>query len=125
LDGTESAGRLLAIVLALNGTMLLPSENSLTLDVISFQVLDVISLADGLDQHVHLIWELGDEDHGLEMRRDGGFGCCHPGKTYEDGVDGESGIGVPGDDDIHRHFEFLIRCGDPRFAIGALEELPS
>jgi len=49
LDGTKSAGRLLAIVLVLDGTTLLPSEDSLTFDVVGFQVLNVIGLADGLD----------------------------------------------------------------------------
>jgi len=58
------------------------------------------------------------------MRRDGAFGCCHPGKANEDGVDGKSGIGVPGDDDIHRNFKFFICCSDPGFAIGSFKELP-
>jgi len=77
LDGAEFASSVvvsLAVVLALDGTTLLPSEDGLTFDVVGLQVLDVIGLANGLDQRIHLIWELGDEDHGLEMRWDGAFG---------------------------------------------------
>jgi len=65
-----------------------------------------------------------DEDHGLEMRGDGAFGCCHSRKSNEDGVDCMGRIGVPGDDDIHRCFEFLIGGGDSGFAVGGLEVLP-
>ena len=61
----------------------------------------------------------------MEMRGDGAFGCCHPGKADKDSVNGEGRISVPGDDDIHRHFEFFVRGGDPGFAIGGLEVLPS
>jgi len=49
LDGTESVSRLLAIVMALDRTTLLPSEDSFMFDVVGFQVLDVVGLADGLD----------------------------------------------------------------------------
>jgi len=127
LDGTElvsSVVVLLAIVLVLDRTTLLPSEDGLLFDVVGFQVLDVIGLTYGLDQRIHLVWELGNEDHGLEMRRDGTFGCCHPGEADEDGVNGESGIGVSRDDDIHRHLEFFVCHGDPGFAIGSLEIFP-
>jgi len=92
LDSTESASRLLAVILALDGAALFPSEDSLPFDIIGLQVLDVVGLTDGLDQHAHLVWELGNKNHGLEVRRDGAFGCCHPSKTDKDGV--EPGINV-------------------------------
>jgi len=58
------------------------------------------------------------------MRRDGAFRCCHPGESYKDSIDGENGIGIPGDDDIHRRFEFFICSSDSGFAIGLFEVLP-
>jgi len=125
LDGTESAGRLLTVVLALDGTTLFPSEDGLTFDIVGFQVLDVVGLADGLDQHTHLIWELGDEDHGLEVRRDGAFGCCHSGEADKDGINGESRIGVSGDDDVHRHLKFFVCGSDSGFTVGGFKILPS
>jgi len=124
LNGTEPASRLLTIVLALNGAMLLPSEDGLALDIVGFKVLDIVGLADGLNQHAHLIWELRDKDHGLEMRGDGAFGCCHPSKADKDSVNGEGRISVPGDYDVHRHLEFFVSGGDPGFAVGGFEELP-
>ena len=72
-----------------------------------------------------MIWELGYEDHGLEVRGDGAFGCCHSSETDKDGVDGEGRVGVPGDDDIHCHFEFFVRGGDPGFTIGGFKVFPS
>jgi len=110
--------------IVLNGTTLFPSKDGLTFDVIGLWVLDVIGLTDGLDQCTHLVREFGNENHSLEMRRDGAFGCCHSGESYEDGIDSKSGIGVSGDDDIHRRFEFFICGSDPRFAVGLLEVLP-
>ena len=124
MDSTESASRLLAIVLALDGTALLPSEDSLSLDIVGLQVFDVVGLADRLDQPTHLVWKLGDKDHGLEVRGDGAFGCCHPGETNKDGVDCESRVGVSGDDDVHRRLEFFVCSGDSGFAVGGLEILP-
>jgi len=58
LDSTESASRLLAIVLALSGTALFPSKDSFSFNVIGLQVFDVVGLADRLDQHAHLVWKL-------------------------------------------------------------------
>ena len=124
LNGTESASRLLTVVLALDGATLLPSEDGFALDIVGFKILDVISLADGLNQHAHLIWELRDKDHGLEVRGDGAFGCCHPGETDKNGVDGECGIGVPGDDNVHRYLELFVCGGYSGFTIGGLEILP-
>jgi len=125
LNGTKPASRLLTVVLALDRATLLPSENGLALDIVGFKVLDVIGLADGLNQRAHLIWELRDKDHSLKMRGDGAFGCCHPSKADKDGIDGEGRISIPGDYDIHRHFEFFVGGGDPGFAVGGFEELPS
>jgi len=125
LDSTESASRLLTIVLALDRTTLFPSEDGLSLDIIGLQVFDAVGLADGLDQRTHLVWELGDKDHGLEVRGDGAFGCCHPGETDKDGVDCESRISVSGDDNVHRHLEFFT-CGSySGFAVSGFEVLPS
>jgi len=130
LDGaylSSSLGLLRAnrvVGLVLNGTSLFPSKDSLVFDVIGFQVLDVVGLADGLDQCVHLVREFGNKDHSLEMRRDGAFGCCHSGESYEDGIDSKSGVIVSGDDDIHHSFEFFVCGGDPGFAVSFLEVLP-
>jgi len=88
LNGTEPASRLLAVVLALDGATLLPSKDGFTLDIIGFKILNVISLADGLNQRAHLIWELRDKDHGLEVRGDSTFGCCHPGETVRADLSG-------------------------------------
>jgi len=128
LDGTYlfSSLRLLegAIVLVLGGTTLFPGKDSLAFDIIGFQVLDAVGLTDGLDQSTHLIGELGDEDHGLKMRRDGAFGCCHSGESNEDGVDSEGGVGVSRNDDIHRRLELFIGGNDSGFAVSGLKELP-
>ena len=113
-----------AIVLSLDGTTLFPGEDSLAFDIVGFEILDVISLTNGLNQRAHLVWELGYEDHGLEMRRDGAFRCCHPGEPYENGVDGKSGVGVSRNDDVHRRFELFIGGSDSGFAVSGLEELP-
>jgi len=112
------------IVLGLGRTTLFPSEDGLALDVIGLQVLNVVSLTDGLDQSAHLVGKLGDEDHGLKVRRDSAFGCCHSSKPDEDGVNGECRVGVPGDDDVHGRLEFLIGGGDAGFAVGGLEVFP-
>jgi len=113
-----------AVGLVLDGTTLFPSKHSLVFDVIGLQVLDVVGLTDGLDQCIHLVREFGNEDHNLEVRRDGAFGCRHSGESYEDGINSKSGVVVSGDDDIHRSFEFFICGGDPGFAVGLLEVLP-
>ena len=60
----------------------------------------------------------------MEVRGDGAFGCCHPSKTDKNGVDCKGRVGVPGDDDVHRHLEFFISGGDSRFPIGSLKVLP-
>jgi len=129
LDGAYllSGLRLLegAIVLVLNGTTLFPGKDGLSLDVVSLQILDVVGLANRLDQHIHLIWEFGDENHGLEVRRDGAFGCCHSGESNEDSIDSESRVGVSGDDYIHCRLKFFVGGGDSGFAIGGLKEIPS
>jgi len=128
LDGAYlfSGLRLLegTVVLVLNGTTLFPSKNSLSFDIVSLQVLDVIGLTDGLNQSAHLVGELGNEDHGLEMRRDGAFGCCHSCKPNEDGVDCKGRVGVPGNDDVHCHLKFFIGGGDSGFTVGSFEVLP-
>jgi len=98
--------------------------DSLAFDVIGFQVLNVVGLTNRLDQSTHLMGKFGDEDHGLKMRRDGAFRCCHSCKSDEDGIDRKGRVGVPGDDDIHRRFEFLVGGGDPGFAVSGLEVLP-
>jgi len=125
LDGAKPASRLLAIVLVLDGTTLFPGEDGSSFDVIGFQVLNVVGLTYGLDQCVHLVWEFGNEDHSLEVGRNGAFGCCHPGEANEDGVDGESGVSVPRDYNVHCHLELFICCGDSGFAVGRFEGLPS
>jgi len=125
LDGTEPAGGLLTVVLTLDGTTLLPSEDGLSFDIVGLQVLDVVSLADGLDQRTHLIWEFGDENHGLEVRGDGTFGCCHSGEADKDGINGESRIGVSGDNNIHRYLEFFVCGSDPGFTVSGFEILPN
>ena len=128
LDGAylSSSLRLLegTIVLGLSRTTLLPSEDGFTFDVIGLQILDVVSLTNGLNQSTHLVGKLGDKDHGLKVRRDGAFGCCHSSKPDEDGVDSECMVSVSGDDDIHRRFEFLVGGGDSGFAVSGLEVLP-
>jgi len=128
LDGTYlfSGLRLLegAIVLVLNGTTLFPGKDGLSFDVVSLQILNVVGLANRLDQCIHLVWKFGDENHGLEMRRDGAFGCCHSGESNEDGIDSEGWISVSRDDNIHRRLEFFVGGGDSGFAVGDLEELP-
>jgi len=58
------------------------------------------------------------------MRGDGAFGCCHPCKSDEDGVDSEGRVGVPRDDDTHRRLEFFIGSGDSGFAVSGVEVLP-
>jgi len=58
------------------------------------------------------------------MRGDGAFGCCHSHKSNEDGINRESGIGVPGDDDAHCRLKFFIAGGDSGFAVGGVEVLP-
>ena len=113
-----------AIVLVLDRTTLFPSKDGLAFDVISFQVLNVVGLTNRLDQSTHLVGKFGDEDHSLEMRRDGAFRCCHSRKSDEDGIDRKSRVGVPRDDDFHRCFEFLIGGGNPGFAISGLEVFP-
>jgi len=55
-----------------------------------------------------LVGEFGNENHSLEMRGGGAFGCCHSGKSDEDGIDSESGVGVSRDDNVHRCLEFFI-----------------
>ena len=111
------------IVLGLSGTALFPSKDSLAFDVIGFQVLNIVGLTNGLDQSAHLVGELGNKDHCLEMRRDGAFRCCHPCESDEDGIDRKGRVGVPGDDDVHRRFELLISGGDPGLAVGGLKVL--
>ena len=119
-----SSGLRLLGAIVLDGTVLFPSQDGFAFDIVGFQVLDIVGLTDGLNQRVHLVWELGDEDHSLEMRRDGAFGCCHPGESYEDSIDGKSGIGVSRDDDVHCPFEFFV-CGcDPGFAISLFKVFP-
>ena len=113
-----------AIVLVLDGTTLFPSKDSLAFDIIGLQVLDTVGLTDRLDQSTHLVGELGNEDHGLEMRRDGAFRCCHSGESDEDGVNCKSGVSVSRDDDVHCRLKFLIGGGNSGFAVGSLEELP-
>jgi len=115
----------LTIVLTLDRTTLFPSEDGLSFDFVDLQVLDVVGLADGLDQRTHLVWEFGDKDHGLEMRGDGAFGCCHSGETNKDGVDCESRIGISRDDNVHCHLEFFVCGGDSGFTVGGFEVLPS
>jgi len=124
LDGAEPASRLLAVVLTLDGATLFPGEDGSSLDVIGLQVFDVVGLTYRLDQCAHLVWELGNEDHGLEVGRNGAFGCCHPGKADENGVNGESGVSVPRNYDVHCHLEFFISGSDSRFAVGRLEGFP-
>jgi len=119
----SSSLRLLGAVV-LSGTALFPGKDSLALDVVGLQVLDIVGLTDRLDQCAHLVRELGNENHGLKMRRDGAFGCCHSGKSDEDGVDSKSGVGVSGDDNVHRCLEFFVSGGDPGFAVGFLKILP-
>jgi len=70
------------------------------------------------------VGKLGDEDHGLEMRGDGAFGCCHSCETNEDGVDRKGRVGVPRDDNVHCCLEFLIGGSDSGFSVGGLEVLP-
>jgi len=70
------------------------------------------------------VGKLGDENHGLKMRRDGAFRCCHSCKSDEDGIDRKGRIGVPGDDDLHRRFEFFVGGSDSGFAVGGLKVLP-
>ena len=129
MDGTYllSGLRLLegAIVLVLNGTTLFPGKDCLSFDVVSLQLLDVVGLANRLDQRIHLVWEFGDENHGLEMRGDGAFRCCHSGEPNEDGIDCKGRVGVSGDDDIHCRLEFFVGGGDSGFAISGLKEIPS
>jgi len=113
------------IVLVLDGTTLFPGKDSLSLDIISLQVLNAVGLTNRLDQSTHLVGELGNEDHGLEMRRDGALRCCHSGKPNEDGIDCKGRVGVSGDDDIHCCLEFFIGGGDSGFTVGGVEILPS
>ena len=124
MDGAKPTSRLLSIVLALDRATLLPGEDGSSFDVIGFQVLNVIGLTYGLNQCVHLVWKFGNEDHSLEMGRNGAFGCCHPGEADENSIDGESGVSVPRDYDVHCHLELFIRRGDSRFAVGRLEGFP-
>jgi len=70
------------------------------------------------------VGKFGDEDHGLKMRRDGTFRCCHSCKSDEDGIDRKGRVGVSGDDDIHRCLEFFIGGGDSGFSVSGLEVLP-
>jgi len=128
LDGAYlfSGLRLLerAIVLVLIRTTLFPSKDSLAFDVVSLQVLDVVSLTDGLDQSTHLVGKFGDEDHGLEMRRDGAFGCCHSCESNENGVDRNGRVGVSWDDNVLCCLEFLIGGSDSGFTVGGFKVLP-
>ena len=124
MDGAKPASRLLAVILASDGATLFPGEDGSSFDVVSLQILNVIGLTYGLDQGAHLVWELGNEDHGLEVGRNGAFGCSHPGKADEDGVNGESGVSVPRDYDVHCHLKFFIGGSDSRFAVGRFEGLP-
>ena len=114
-------------LLGVNGTVgefLFPTVDDHFLDLVTVQFVDVVCLADELDEGGHGGWHFGDENHCLKVFWENTFQGGHSCEMGDNFFQCKRRVGVIGNGGGHRACELLVDGGDTWLSIFFLQSLP-
>ena len=126
LDGAQfsSSLRLVGGVVMTCGESLFPIHDDHPLDFVNAKLLDVVSLADKLNEGSHRGQHLRYQNHRFQVLWESATRGSHPHEVGADLFDSERRVGVSRDGGIHRASELLEDGGDPWFSVFCCDPFP-